>query len=184
MENNKKSESKLLFSYLVYPKIKFENFEANEEVILLLRAHPITQLVWIFNTFVIIVILALVNIALPSFLSSAQIFIFNAFSYAFILSFIWANILHWYFNVGIITSKKVVDIDFHGIIYKEVTVALLNKIEDVTSKSGGYFASLFDYGNVFVQTAGTEANIEYINVPWPSTVSQKINELIGKKHGH
>lgn len=174
----------MFFSYLIHPKIKFENFEPGEDVILLLRAHPITQLVWIFNTFIIGVVMAAINIVLPSFLSAGQIFIFNAFSLAFILSFIWMNILHWYFNVGIITNRKVVDIDFHGIIYKEVTVAMLNKIEDVTVKSGGYFASLFDYGNVFVQTAGTEANIEYMNVPHPALVSQKINQLIGKKHGH
>jgi hypothetical protein len=119
----------------------------------------------------------------PSFFSINQIFVLDCFGLAFLLTFIWINILNWYFNVGIVTNKRVVDIDFHGIIYKEVTVARLNKIEDITVKSGGYFASFFDYGNVFIQTAGTEANVEFENIPFPSQVAQSINQLLGKKHG-
>ncbi|KKQ23696.1 MAG: hypothetical protein US40_C0007G0010 [Candidatus Roizmanbacteria bacterium GW2011_GWC2_37_13] len=183
MENNPKSESRVLFSYLLRPQIKFESYEAGEEVILLLRAHPITQLPWIINSIILFIILFGINFVIPSFLSFNQIFVLNCFVLAFILSYIWMSFLNWYFNVGIITNRRVVDIDFHGILYKEVTVARLNKIEDITVKSGGYFASLFDYGNVFIQTAGTEANVEFINIPFPSLVAQSINQLLGKKHG-
>ena len=183
MENNHKSESRLLFSYLVYPKIKFETYEQGENIILLLRAHPITQISWIFYSIIIFVVLVAVNFVTPSFFTFDQIFILNCFGLAFLLSFVWMNILNWYFNVGIITNRRVIDIDFHGIIYKEVTVARLNKIEDITVKSGGYFASFFDYGNVFIQTAGTEANVEFENIPFPSQVTQNINQLLGKKHG-
>jgi hypothetical protein len=72
----------------------------------------------------------------------------------------------------------VIDIDLHSILYKEVTMAVLGKIEDVTSKSGGFFSSIFNYGNVFVQTAGTEANVEFINIPRPSEVTKIINSLL------
>jgi len=182
MENNQKTESKVLFSYLIYPKIKFETYEPGEKIILLLRAHPFTQLSWIFNTIIFIMVLISINFVVPSFFSINQIFVLDCFGFAFLLTFIWTNILNWYFNVGIVTNKRVVDIDFHGIIYKEVTVARLNKIEDITVKSGGYFASFFDYGNVFIQTAGTEANVEFENIPFPSQVTQNINQLLGKKH--
>jgi hypothetical protein len=57
-------------------------------------------------------------------------------------------------------------------------MAVINKIEDVTSKSGGFFSSVFDYGNVFVQTAGTEANVEFMNIPKPSEVVKIINSLL------
>ena len=100
-----------------------------------------------------------------------------------IFSYIWFNILNWYFNVGIITSKRVIDIDFYAVLYKEITNAQLGRIEDTTVKSGGYLESFFDYGSIFVQTAGTEANVEFINVPHPSDAVQIINKLLSKKHG-
>ncbi|PIQ72862.1 hypothetical protein COY13_01130 [Candidatus Roizmanbacteria bacterium CG_4_10_14_0_2_um_filter_36_35] len=183
MENNPKSENRVFFSYLIYPKIKFETYESGEKVFLLLRAHPITQLSWIVNSIIIFIIFFGVNFVIPSFLSLNQIFVLNCFGLVFILSFIWISFLNWYFNVGIITNRRVIDVDFHGILYKELTIARLNKIEDITVKSGGYFASLFDYGTVFVQTAGTEANVEFIDIPFPSQVVQNINQLLGKKHG-
>lgn len=183
MENNPKSENKLFFSYLLYPKIKFETYEPGEKILLLLRAHPFTQIGWIFNNIVFVLIIFFVNFVISTFFNLGQVFIFYCFSLVFILSFIWINILNWYFNVGIITNKRVIDIDFHGILYKEVTVARLDRIEDLTVKSGGYFQSFFDYGTIFVQTAGTEANVEFENIPYPSLVVQQINKLLSKKHG-
>ena len=62
-------------------------------------------------------------------------------------------------------------------------MAQLGKIEDITVKSGGYFESLFNYGSIFIQTAGTEANVEFIDVPYPSDAIQIINKLLSKKNG-
>lgn len=183
MENNQKSVNKLFFSYLIRPQIKFEAYEPGENITLLLRAHPITQIHWLFNSIILFLLLFGLDMFVSSLLQPGQIFVLNAFCVIFILSYIWYNFLNWYFNVGIVTNRRVVDIDFHGILYKEVTVARLNKIEDITVKSGGYFAALFDYGTVFVQTAGSEANVEFVSIPFPSLVAQNINQLLGKKHG-
>ena len=183
MKDNNKNH-KLFHSFCLYPEVKFETQENKEEVILVLRAHPITQIYWFLNGLFFIFILFLLNYFFPSFFNDAQIFFLNVLAIVFILSYLWLNFLNWFFNVGIVSNKRIIDIDFHGIIYKEVTVAQLNKIEDITSKGGGYFQSFFDYGDVFIQTAGTEANIEFKNVPYPSQVVTTINELIGKNYGH
>jgi len=183
MKNNGQNH-KLFHSFCLYPNVKFETQENKENVILVLRAHPITQIYWLLNSLFFIFILSLLNYFFPSFFNATQIFFLNVFAIVFILSYLWLNFLNWFFNVGVISNKRIIDIDFHGIIYKEVTATHLNKIEDITSKGGGYFQSFFDYGNVFIQTAGTEANIEFIDVPYPSQVATMINELIGKKYGH
>lgn len=184
MENNNKSFQKVLFSYLSHPKIKFETSEPTEEVVLLLRSHPFTQIGWILNALFLLILLVVMNFFIPGFVSSSQVFIINTLGLVFIFSFIWLSFLNWYFNVGIVTNKRIVDIDFSMILYKEITVARLDKIEDITIKSGGYFESFFDYGTIFIQTAGMEANVEFAQVPFPSEVVKIINKLIGKKHGH
>jgi len=184
MENNNISESKVFFSYLTNPKIKFETYEPTEKIILLVRSHPFTQIFWIINVFVLLLFLFIVDSIIFAYFNYMQVFFLNIFAVVFILSYIWFNFLNWFFNVGIITNKRVIDIDFLNVLYKEITVAQHGNIQDITIKSGGYFEAFFDYGTIFIQTAGTEANIEFINVPMPAQIVQILNKLLAKKHGH
>ncbi|MCS7093109.1 MAG: hypothetical protein NZL96_01590 [Patescibacteria group bacterium] len=181
MKGKKASESKLLFAFLTYPKIKFDTREEGEEVILLLRAHPFTQLGWIFNTLLLICVLVVFNFFAGNFLRGNQIWLINIFAVVYIFTYVWINLINWYFNVGILTNKRLVDIDFNGFLYREISTAHLENIEDMTIKSGGYFGSFFDYGSIYIQTAGVENYIEFHDVPYPSFVISTINSLIKKK---
>ena len=172
---------KLFHSFCLYPALDFETKDKDEEIVLMVRAHPITQLYWVVNALFLVVISVFVNATfLPTILTQQQILFLNRMTVVFILAYLWLNFLGYYFNLGIITNRRIVDLDFHAIIYKEFTEARLIKVEDVTSKSGGYFASLFNFGNVFVQTAGSEVNIEFVNIPRPTDVVRMINEVIEK----
>jgi hypothetical protein len=182
MENNNKKSS-VFYSYCLNPQINFDTHTEGEKIILSLRSHPFTQIGWILNSIFLFVFIFVLNFFIQNFFNLLQVFILNIFAVIFILSYIWISFLGWYFNVGIVTNKRVIDIDFHAVIYKEITVAQLDKIEDITVKSGGYLQSLFDYGSIFIQTAGTEANVEFNDVPYPIDTVQIINKLLGKKHG-
>ncbi len=168
----------MLHSFCIKPNVKFETQNDQEEVILVLRAHPITQIGWIINSFIFLIVFILLNFFLPSFLSPTQIFFADIFGLAVIFSYVFFNFLSWFFNLGIVTNQRIVDVDFHAVIYKEVTETVFAKVEDVTDKSAGFFASIFDYGNVFIQTAGTEINIEFINIPKPSDVVKIIENFV------
>jgi len=176
--NSLRPSHSLLHSFCIKPGYRFESQRAREQVMLVLRAHPITQLPWIINSFFLLVILFGLNFIFNNFLTPPQIIYVNFFVIAITFAYIWFNFLRWFFNVGIITDERIIDIDFHGVIYKEVTETQLPKVEDVTAKSGGFFASVFNYGNIFIQTAGTELNIEFDNVPKPAEVTKIINNLI------
>lgn len=176
------SSHDVFHSYCIKPDIRFEIQEKQEKVILVVRAHPLTQLFWVLNSGIILILLFFLNFILPDFFTNPQIVFINIFIFVMVISYIWFNFLNWFFNVGIITDRRVVDIDFYSVIYREMTSAYLEKIEDMTVKSGGFFDTLFNYGNLFVQTAGTEPNIEFIQIPKPDAVKQIISELI--PHGH
>ncbi len=182
MENNNKKSS-AFYSYCLNPQTKFDTQEDGEKIYLLLRSHPFTQIDWILTSIAFIILLFVLNFIPQNIFNIGQIFVINLFFIAFIFSYIWFNILNWYFNVGIVTSKRIIDIDFYAVLYKEITNAQLGRIEDTTVKSGGYVESFFDYGSIFIQTAGTEANVEFLNVPHPSDAVQIINKLLSKKHG-
>jgi membrane protein YdbS with pleckstrin-like domain len=170
-----------LKAFIHHPKINGDFKEKEEEVILLVRAHPITQIYWFLNGIFIFFILMAINYVFFSYLNLSQKLFINLFVIVVIFSYWWFNFLSWYFNVGIVTNKRIIDIDFYGFIYKEITSAKLEKIEDITVKAGGFFASVFNYGNIFIQTAGTQINIEFFNVPSPNKVRDLINNLTVEK---
>lgn len=178
------SSHRLLHSFCLHPSLRFETQAGDETVILVLRAHPITQIPWIITALIILILPFFFNIFLINNLPFQQTLFINFFWYSFLFSYIFLNLLNYLFNVGIITNQRIIDVDFHQILYKEFTASSISKIEDVTVKSGGFTASFFNYGNLFVQTAGTEANIEFINIPSPTEAAQIINHLMRTNRGH
>lgn len=177
MDNSQKEKHLYLHAFCLRPNVHFDSQAADEDVILVLRAHPITQLPWIFNTAVFVFVLIILNFFMPMVLLSNQIVYANIALLFFIFSYAFYNFLTWFFNVGIITNKRIVDIDFSDVVYKEVTEARLDKVEDITSKGGGFWETFFNYGDLFIQTAGTEKNIEFLNIPDPSDVVRIIDDL-------
>ena len=168
------------------PKIGFETQAADEEIILLLRAHVFTNIVWI----VLVIILFLT----PTIISSTNIFdpIFGSWgissSSARVLALSWyflafaialQNILHWYFNVYILTNKRIVDIDFQQLLYRKISSTELSNVQDITYTKGGIAQSLFDYGDLHIQTAGTLPQFEFLHVPNPSWVQTEIEKAVG-----
>ena len=60
---------------------------------------------------------------------------------------------------------------------RQISEAKNKSIEDVSYTQIGFVRSLFNYGDVMVQTAGAENNIEYDRVPRPSVVADIIGDL-------
>lgn len=161
--------------------VSFGEQEENENILLLLRRHVVINFPWIaasitllFLPFIFPVILRFFPFPLPE---QSTILLFISFYYLVVFGFIILNFTLWYFHVGIITNKRVIDIDLSGILYRQISEAKVKSIEDVTYDQVGFITSLFNYGNVHVQTAGTEENIEYDRVPKPSQVADIIGDI-------
>lgn len=161
--------------------ISFAEQENNEEILLLLRRHFITNIPWIAASIVLLFIPLLcpfifANFPLP-LPGPTTILFYILFYYLVIFGFITINFALWYFHVGLVTSQKLIDIDLSGILYRQISEASNRKIEDVTYTQIGFIRSLFNYGDVHVQTAGAESNILFDRVPRPSRVTEIIGDL-------
>ncbi len=172
-----KPSHNLTHSLLIRPDVRFEIQLPNEQVVLIARYHLLTQLPWIFNAILLMFFTILLNFFLIQFFSIPQIIVFNLFATIGIFTYVWLNFLFWYFTVGIVTDQRILDLDFYNIIYKEFTATTLPQVSELTTKVGGFFGSIFDFGTVFVKTQGFEQNIEFQNVPEPSTIVKIINKL-------
>ena len=177
MDDNNVPQHLYLHAYCFKPGIHFEQQDEDEEIILKLRAHPITQIPWLINGLILFIVLFFVDWAFSKSLTPDQLLIINLLSGVLVLSYLWFNFLSYYFNVGLITNKRIIDMDYQSVMFREISETNFDKIEDVTSISGGYIASLFNFGDVIVQTAGTSANIQFIKVPKSQDVVTIINHL-------
>ncbi len=86
----------------------------------------------------------------------------------------------WSYNIFIVTPKRVIDIDYSNTVIHNVAETKMTHIQDVNYTQVGFISSLFNFGDVFVQTAGYEVNFEALSVPQPRHASKIIAELIGK----
>lgn len=171
------------------PDIKFETQEEAEEVILFMRQHFIVNFGWIVLVFTLIlapsVLLPVFINLLPSplVIPPNYLFVGTVFWYVVTFGFALAKFLGWYFNIYIVTNERVVDIDFVNLLYKQFSEARLDKIQDVSYTTGGIFATVFNYGDVHIQTAAEVPEFEFLAVPFPERVVQTIGELAKEKGG-
>lgn len=177
-------------AYIERPtQCRFEGQDEDEKILLLLRAHPITNLGWITAAILLFIapffvpgILQLLNFNLSS-VPENFIILSLIISYLLVLVIVFEGFLYWYFNVYIVTDKNIIDVDFHSILFKNIDVAPLRNIEDTAASMGGIFNSIFHYGNVFIQTAGTSRNIDFHSVPRPHHVADFILDEAHKIYG-
>jgi hypothetical protein len=92
-----------------------------------------------------------------------------------IIFIIWTN---HYLDVLIITNLHVIDIEQIGLWHREVSTLQLPKIQDISSKTEGIIASVLNYGNLEIQSAGSLTNFIVKGIQKPDLLRQKINEQI------
>jgi uncharacterized membrane protein YdbT with pleckstrin-like domain len=160
-------------------KTRFDSQMEDEEIVLMLRRHPVTQVKKL--------LVALTASFLPILFFSTPVFGFmpprfklatGVGWYMLLLTFIIESFLTWFFNVFIITDERIIDVDFLSLIHKNVSSAKIENIEDVTVETGGVLASLVDFGYLKIQTSAEVPEIQFENIPRPSTVARVLNELI------
>lgn len=179
-----------LSSLCEYPKgISFQSQAKDEAILLLARKHFVTNLGWIIAVIVLLLIPPLfgiiINLFDETFVTLPPQFVFLSILFYFCLVFTYAfsNFITWFYNILLITQKEIVDIDYSHLIYHDVAATNVNLVEDVNYIQGGFFRGIFNFGDVFVQTAGGKENIEAFAIPRPAMVAKIILNLIGHSGG-
>lgn len=168
--------------FRLYPEgVGFETEDKEEQIILLLRQHPIINIKWIFIT--------LVLLTGPTLLGIFGVFAFLPMGYSLVISMVWylvtfayglEGFLNWYFNVYFVTNERVIDVDFYNLISKRVSDAEIEKIQDVSYATNGVLGTILNFGDVFVQTASEVSEFKFESVPSPEKVIKILNDLMEK----
>ncbi len=166
----------------------FPSQQADETIQLIVREH------WVFLLFrfSVVVFLFALLLAFRSYVPPLAPGLFEGTagrvivlaSQVYTLGLVMTVFLIWvfyYLNVQIITNLRIVDIDQKGLFSRSISELHIDKIEDVTSESNGPVATIFQYGNVYVQTAGTVDRFEFDRVPAPDRIEKVILDLYERR---
>lgn len=158
--------------------VKFSGADDEEKIILILRKHPITNIPWIITALLMAIapFIALVVFPLEQFPFGVQVIGILVW-YLITLAFVIESFLRWFFNVNIITDERVFDVDFVNLVYREITDTNLDQVQDVTVKVGSVIRTMFDFGDIQIQTAAEIPQIEFVAVPHPDRVAKILREL-------
>jgi uncharacterized membrane protein YdbT with pleckstrin-like domain len=177
---------KLLYSsYIKDPKnVCFDGEDPDETVLLVLRKHFVTNIPW-FLLFVFLLNLPDLLYLLIKFngfdswelIPLSYRFVLSTFWFVFTFGFFFVSFLTWYFTVNIVSSRRVVDIDFIGFINRRFSEALLTNIQDLTNEVSGAVQIVFHYGTLLIQTAGEKQEIEFDDIPDPAGAQDFISDL-------
>ncbi len=146
-----------------------------------------------FITFLPIVILFIVLLILPaaalfllggyvaSWFESPVIFplvvLFCSIYYLSLNLFFYSYFITFYLDVWIITNDRLIDIRQVSLFSRTIAEVDLYQIQDVSSEVKGFFPSLFNFGNVYLQTAGPVPKFVLYNVGDPHRLRQAILSL-------
>lgn len=171
-------------SFALHPKdIRFETQEESEEIILFLRQHFITLLPSLLLCglllFVPPLLFPMIFRSLSQTIGLPVGYMVIGFSFWYVAAFgiLLMNFIHWFFNIFIVTNRRIIDIDFVHLLYKEFSEAKIERIQDISFQTKGMVATMFDFGNVLIQTAGEHPNFIFESVPKPAKVVDVLSDL-------
>ncbi|MDD3646911.1 MAG: PH domain-containing protein [Candidatus Dojkabacteria bacterium] len=174
-------------SVIIMPeRMEFETQNPNERVFIMLRGHIATNLSWIITGVffsiippIILYVLSLMQIDFETipFFRDSYVVVAIMLWYLLVFTSSFMKFLDWYFNLYVITSERVLDFDFSAFAYHKISEASLDNIVDATQESIGFLPMFFNYGDVYIQTAGERREFDFLSVPKPSWVRDKIMDL-------
>src|ERR1035441_9378821 len=169
------------------PKKLFPSQLDDETIYLVVREHwfhlTLKLLAWAFFAFLLVLFERAGQANIPQLFQGVwgqiTLLFIQIYTLMLVMS-LFLIIVIYYLNIQIITNLRVVDVSQEGLFSHTISELHIDKIEDATSQTNGLFGTIFNYGDVFVQTAGTVERFDFHNVPDPVAIEKMVLDLYEK----
>ncbi len=164
-----------------FSKFHFKGVGENEEIVRVIHRNWF----YIFQQFLLLFVLTVifftaiifVPIFFPDFISAGSREFVSFFENFFLLVIWMYGFMIWidyYFDVWIITTQRIVNIEQQGMFSRRVSEMEYSKMQDITAEVVGFFPTVINYGDVKVQTAGGDEEFIFRTVSDPYNVKNII----------
>lgn len=163
----------------------FPGQKADEKVMVVARPHWLVLLPTILVSLVLAAVPIIVLIAIPAAnfeitgLGEAITTVLVSVFYLMLLTWFFIRWLDFYLDVAIVTSDRIVDIDQNGLFKRAIDELDSKMIQDVTASKHGILQTLFNFGDVEIQTAGERRNFTFTGVPNPDHIQKLVAQSQG-----
>lgn len=155
----------------------------DERVMLYIRRH------WIVLCSIIgrLAILAFVPIGIYFILLQTLLISFERFSVSYLLAvfgfslyylsillFSYHDWLDYHLDLWIVTNLRIINIEQRGLFSRVVSEQDIDRVQDVTSEVHGKLATVLNFGNVHIQTAGEQKRFVFEQIANPQNIVKEI----------
>jgi len=178
------SNFRLFDAVRVYPeRVTFDGQDNDEQIILFLRQHPIILVIPILRALGLLMLFTFLAWVFGTLLSNIS----NTGAVGFVIFVAGVGVavtnlifefFKWYFTVTIVTSTRLVDLDFDSLMDSRWSTTVLRAIQDVSYTTPGFINTLFDMASLVILTASHKENFELSNLPKARDVQDIIMDLV------
>lgn len=181
------------YDNLIWNKPSLPNkVDQNEDLILIVREDIILLVFKLLLSGLVFFIFLFARIFVLGLAPQFVISLFDALMFGIFAIIILqeAIFIHNYIlSFQIISNKRVIDIDQKGLFNREENTLPFSNIEDINFKFNGFWGTVFNFGNVIIQSAGSGSgsnmpNAEDIvngftfnNIPDPKGVADTLSRI-------
>lgn len=185
-EKNSTSQSSDVVNTLsVLPSadINFPGRRPNEHVVLLMRRHWLVLAKYVFYFSVLSIIPVVIafflsNVVQFSLPRTGALYVVLVVGLSTYYLFIWVLFFHdfidYHLDIWVLTNERIVSIEQLGLFHRIISELSIAKVQDVTSEVHGLIPTFFNYGEVHIQTAGSEKRFVFREISKPREVAQII----------
>ncbi len=165
------------------PNMSFEGQNRNEKVYIMARRHWLTNVGWIINNVIYIMLPLLVGLLFNVFDPklppvNGQVFSVLVLGYySLVFTNIFKNFVDWYFDIYFVTNERVMDVIFKPFASYQIEEIPLNSIESVREKTPGVLAAIFNFGNITITTEAHDRSMVFPYISKPTKVRDIISDL-------
>lgn len=162
------------------------NATRDEKRVFFLRRHPITLMSMVIGGILIVlfpfIVWILMQTIFPDIWASEvgrTLVILGAsafFLYAWL--FLFQSFIDYYLDIWVVTNHRILSIEQTGLFNRTVSELRLYRVQDVTSSVKGIIPTLFNYGNVEIETASNEDHFVFEQIANPTHVAKTIMEYV------
>lgn len=159
-----------------------------ERMVSLLRRHWITMSSLLFSLVIVLLlplgVAAGLRLLQPTFFDDpvrvTLLMLGGSIFFLYALLFLYQSYIDYYLDTWVVTNRRVLDIEQHGLFSRTVSELRLYRIQDVTAEVKGFLHTMLDYGDVYIQTAGEVERFSFEDIYHPNQVAKIILDLSEK----
>jgi len=111
---------------------------------------------------------------------------FPPFSY---VSYVWLglgtikliyNLADWYFDAWLITSMSMIDVQWDGFFSRSSTRIEYHAIKGVSYKINGFFGTVFNYGDIYIEVYAANTMFVLQNAAFPRRIERAVLDAQAK----